>query len=127
MVSNFRSSFTDVIPVDDVDAPTSEQLTEEVLLTFLREASTLPGRGPSATAIMLVNQCRRLERHEHIPIMPKTLHRYSLTPVTAYRALEQLQSADLITVHRKRGRGPTVTLVTTKSSPTSDQEEQDDV
>lgn len=127
MVSNFHSSFTDVRPADGVDDPASEQLTEEVLLTFLREASALPGRGPSATAIMLVNQCRRLERHEHILIMPKTLHRYGLTPVTAYRALEQLQSAELVSVDRKRGRGPTVTLLTTKSSPTSDQEEQDDV
>ncbi len=112
MVTNSRSSITDEIPVH---SPGSETLSEEILLEFLREASALPGRGPSATAIMLANQCRKLDRHEHILIMPKTLCHYGLTPITAYRALEQLSAKGLVTVHRKRGQGPTVSLLTRHS------------
>ena len=100
----------------------SEQLSEDVLLDFLQQASTLLGRGPSATAIMLANQCRNLQRHEHILISPKTLRRFGLTSSTAYRALEQFQSAGLVKVHRKRGQGPTVTLTRTARSNTSNQE-----
>ena len=108
MVTNSRSTVT-----DERRAETSsiETLSEDVLLDFLRKASALPGRGPSATAIMLANQCRKLDRHKHILILPKTLRRYGLTSITTYRALEQLQSAGLVNVHRKRGQGPTVSLL----------------
>lgn len=123
MVSNSHSSFAD----DGSFCQTrSEQFSEAMLLRFLREASTLPGRGPSAMAIMLANQCRHLDRHEHILVMPKTLRRYGLTSITGYRALEQLQSAGLIEVHRRRGQGPTVTLLK-NNAQASDVEEREDV
>ncbi|MCB9950031.1 MAG: hypothetical protein H6824_03530 [Planctomycetaceae bacterium] len=58
--------------------------------------------------------------------MPKTLRRYGLTSITGYRALEQLQSAGLIQVHRRRGQGPTVTLLK-NNAQASDVEEREDV
>ncbi len=123
MVSNFHSPCPDDGSISQTPL---EQFSEAMLLGFLREASTLPGRGPSAMAIMLANQCRHLDRHEHILVMPKTLRRYGLTSITGYRALEQLRTAGLIEVHRRRGQGPTVTLLKNTAQP-PDVEEREDV
>ena len=123
MVSNNRHSCADNEPGSD---RYPGRFTESMLLDFLREASALPGRGPSAMAIMLANQCRRLERHEHILVLPKTLGSYRLTSGTGYRALEQLQAAGLVKVYRRRGQGPTVTLLA-GSAQRSDREENGNV
>jgi len=103
MVSIYRSSaFND---------RTCPDLSDSLLLDFLQLASQLPGRGPVAAAVLLVRQCHRLGRTKHLLVTPNLAKQYQLTPTTCYRSLALLESARLISVARKRGKAPLVTLL----------------
>ncbi len=78
---------------------------------FLKKAAELPGKGPLATAMMLIALNNRLNRVEHILLIPKTLSEFGLSRTTAYRSLVQLELLGLVTIRRHKGQGPLVSFV----------------
>lgn len=99
-----------------VDAPANPKdrggLHHQESIALLKRAAEFPGKGPLQTALMLVLLSRRLLRTTHILITPQSLKQHSLSRTTAYRSLEQLESIGLITVHRRKGQGPQVSIST---------------
>lgn len=98
------------LPGETSDAA-DECVTEEQKVIFLKSASILPGKGPLSTMIMLLTLGERLCRTDHLLLLPRTLREFSLSRTTAYRALELLEQAGLVTVKRQKGLSPMVTLI----------------
>ena len=88
-----------------------EHVTEEQKLILLKSANILPGKGPLSTMIMLLTLSERLCRTDHLLLLPRTLREFSLSRATAYRSLELLEQAGLVTVKRRKGLSPMVTFV----------------
>ena len=89
---------------------TEVPLSVDQLLWFLKAAASLPGKGPLATAMMLVALSDRLNRVNHLLLIPKALREFGLSRATAYRSLVQLEQLGLITVRRNKGQGPLVSF-----------------
>lgn len=83
---------------------------DQVVL-ILTKVAELPGKGPLATAAMLIALSNRLNRVNHILLIPGTLREFGLSRTTAYRSLVQLEALGLIRVSRHKGQGPLVSLV----------------
>jgi hypothetical protein len=78
-------------------------------LTWLALAATLPGK---ALAIgMLIWFLQGVQKRRTVKLAPSWLRRFSIERQAAYRALKALEHARLITVARKRGESPMVTIV----------------
>ncbi len=90
---------------------TGDLVPEEQKLGMLKSANLLPGKGPVSTMIMLLTLSDRLHRTDHLLLLPRTLREYSLSRATAYRSLELLEQAGLVTVKRQKGLSPMVTLI----------------
>ena len=82
------------------------------LLWFLKAAASLPGKGPLATAAMLIALSNRLNRVTHLLLIPKTLREFGLSRATAYRSLVQMEHFGLVSVRRHKGQGPLVSFAT---------------
>ena len=80
------------------------------LLNAIRAAAELPGKGPLSTLAMLLTLCERFQRSDHLMLAPKILRESKLTRATAYRSLELMEQAGLVTVKRQKGSAPMVTL-----------------
>ncbi len=80
------------------------------LLWFLKAAASLPGKGPLATAAMLIALSNRLNRVNHLLLIPKTLREFGLSRATAYRSLVKLEQLGLLAVRRNKGQGPLVSF-----------------
>ena len=87
-----------------------ECLSVGQMLEFLQAAASLSGKGPLAIAVMLLARSFRLKRTQRLLITPRTLREYGFSRATVYRSLGQLEAAAVITVHRRRGCGPQVSL-----------------
>ena len=115
-------------PTFSVDgAPQSEDGEHTVCshLSIARLAATLPGKGPLSMMIMLLTLSDRLSRTDHLLLLPRTLREFSLSRTTAYRSLELLEQAGLVTVKRQKGgHSPMVTL-TLRPKATADAASED--
>lgn len=115
-------------PTFSVDgAPQSEDGEHTVFshLSIARLAATLPGKGPLSMMIMLLTLSDRLSRTDHLLLLPRTLREFSLSRTTAYRSLELLEQAGLVTVKRQKGgHSPMVTL-TLRPKATADAASED--
>jgi len=105
MDPNIRSCVASNTPAI-ADAP----LGIERFTSLLKAAAKLPGKGPLATAAMLVDSSLRLHRTDHILLAPKALHEFGLGRGAVYRALVQLEQLGLLTVRRNKGQGPLVSF-----------------
>jgi len=85
------------------------------LVRFLKKAAELPGKGPLATAAMLISLSNRLNRVNHILLIPRTLREFGMSRTTAYRSLVQLESVGLVRVRRHKGQGPLVSFAHTSA------------
>ncbi len=83
---------------------------DQVVL-ILTKVVELPGKGPLATAAMLIALSNWLNRVNHILLTPRTLREFGLSRTTAYRSLVQLETAGLVRVSRHKGQGPLVSFV----------------
>lgn len=86
-------------------------LSIDQLLWVLKAAAALPGKGPLATVTMLVALSDRLNRVNHLLLIPKTLREFGLSRATVYRSLMRLEQLGLVTVRRQKGQGPLVSFV----------------
>lgn len=78
-------------------------------LMWLALAATLPGK---ALAVgMLIWFLQGLQKNRTVKLAPSWLRRFGIERQAAYRALKALEHARLITIARKRGASPTVTIV----------------
>lgn len=81
------------------------------LLDWLLAALNSSGKGALRVAVIILRLSLRLQRQRHIMMTPKNLAEHHLARSTAYRSLEQLERADLITVRRCQGTSPLVSIV----------------
>jgi len=98
-------------------APSS--LAMDDVVTLLVKSGGLSGKGPLATAVMLIALSRRLTRTDHLLLLPKTLKEFGLSRSSAYRGLAKMERLGLIEVQRRRGEGPLVTLTVANSDDLS--------
>lgn len=106
MVSIFQTC-----SVPGKSAEPDESLGMDQVVPFLKKAAQLPGKGPLATATMLIALSKRLNRVTYILLIPRTLREFGLSRTTAYRSLVQLELVGLVTVRRHKGEGPLVSFV----------------
>ncbi len=78
--------------------------------SLFRAAAALPGKGPLATVAMLLVLSLRLSRSDHLLLTPRTLTEFGIGRGMVYRALVELEAQGLLTVRRRRGQGPLVSL-----------------
>lgn len=97
--------------VTEKSGDADETLTLKHAVPLLRRAASLPGKGPLATVAMLIALSIRLNRVEHILLIPRTLLEFSLSRAMVYRSLVQLENLGLVRVRRHRGQGPLVSFV----------------
>lgn len=105
MVSINQSCF-----MDDTSSKSKSIMSIEVLVTFLTTATKLPGKGPLATVVMLIVSSLRQRRSAHILLSPRTLNEFGLSRGTVYRSLSGLEELGVLTVHRRKGQSPLVSL-----------------
>lgn len=94
----------------DTSASKESPLAIDQILYFLKAAADSPGKGPLATAAMLIVMSHRLNRSQHILLTPRTLKEFNLSRAIVYRSLLQLEALELVTVRRQKGRGPQITF-----------------
>jgi hypothetical protein len=106
MVPNFQSC-----AVGETTSSSEKLLGVEEVIPILKKAAELPGKGPLATASMLICLSHCLNRTSHILLVPKSLREFGLSRTTAYRSLVQLASLGIISVSRHKGQGPMVSFI----------------
>lgn len=84
---------------------------DEPDLLWLQRAARLSGKGPIATAVMVLVMSRELDRRTFIMLTIRTRERHGIGAMTMYRALLDLERAGLVTVRRQRGQSPLVSIV----------------
>lgn len=89
-----------------------QALTIHGIIDLLTQAAELPGKGPLATAAMLIALSQRLRRVSQILLIPKTLQEYRMNRALVYRSLVALEKRGLVSVRRHKGCGPLVSLLT---------------
>lgn len=95
----------------DTTADEDGTLAIDQAVPILKKAAALPGKGPLATAAMLIALSNRLNRVTHLLLIPKTLREFGLSRATTYRSLVQMEQLGLVTVRRQKGQGPLVSFV----------------
>jgi DNA-binding transcriptional ArsR family regulator len=65
----------------------------------------------TATPIMVCEQSIQHQRYEHLLLTPEMIARHGMNRITVYRALVDLERAGLVTVRRRRGNSPLVSIV----------------
>ncbi len=83
-------------------------------LNWLARVAVLPGKAPISVALALVALAHRLDQEDELMLTPANLARYGLSRSSAYRGLAALESAGLVTVDRRNGCSPLVTIVVVK-------------
>jgi hypothetical protein len=78
-------------------------------LEWLAVAAKLPGK--TLHVGLLLWFLKGLRRSSEVPLTSSWLAIFGLEHVTAYRALQALETAGLVTVRRQRGKAPVITLV----------------
>ena len=68
-------------------------------------------RGRALAVGLLLWFARDVRKSEQVRMTTKLLCRFGITRTTGYRALQALESAGLVTVDRKLGRAPRVTII----------------
>jgi hypothetical protein len=80
-----------------------------VPLPWLAVAATLPGKALAVGTLIWFLQ--GLRKNHTVKLTPSWLRQFGVERQAAYRALKALERARLITIARKRGESPTVTIV----------------
>jgi hypothetical protein len=78
-------------------------------LPWLAVAATLPGKALAVGLIIWF--LHGLQKTYTVKLAPSWLRHFGVKRQAAYRGLKALENARLITVARKRGESPTVTIV----------------
>jgi hypothetical protein len=90
-------------------APKGEFLRGPIPLTWLSPASRLPGKA-LALALALWFQCGRKNCCE-VDMSGKILERFNVSRKAMYHGLKALESAGLVSVVKRPGKNPTVTIL----------------
>jgi len=93
-----------------VPQTTGDTALDSRLIGWLGLTAKLRGKAPLQTAIMICAKAIHLRRYNHILLTPKAIAAQGMNRVTVYRALVDLERADLIAVRRERGSSPMVSL-----------------
>ena len=80
------------------------------LIEWLKLAGEQRGKAPLLTAIMVCEQSIQRQRYEHLLLTPDMIARHGMNRITVYRALVDLERAGLVTVRRRRGNSPLVSI-----------------
>jgi hypothetical protein len=75
-----------------------------IMLAWLQQAASLPGRSPLHLALSLVFQAGLQRSKDDIRLTNKLLSVFNLNKRTAYDALNRLEAAGLISVRRPPGQ-----------------------
>ncbi|QEG17334.1 hypothetical protein [Gimesia maris] len=78
---------------------------------WLNRAVALRGKSPIRMAMLLTQRSMKLGRTKYLMVTQAMLTEVSISRVSAYEALEALASAGLITVDRRQGRCPMVSIL----------------
>ena len=89
----------------------SEVFLDERLIQWLKLAGVQRGKAPLLTAIMVCEQSIQRQRYEHLLLTPDMIARHGMNRITVYRALVDLERAGLVSVRRRRGSSPLVSIV----------------
>lgn len=91
--------------------PQGEVFLDAQLIEWLKLAGRQRGKAPLLTAIMICEQSIQLGRYEHLLLTPDMIGRHEMNRVTVYRALVDLERAGLVSVRRRRGSSPLISIV----------------
>jgi hypothetical protein len=88
-------------------------------LSWLTPASCLPGKALAVGLALWFERGRK--RYRSVTLTTPILARFGVNRKAAYRALQRLEEAALVTVARRAGKNPVVTILDT---PNAEEEEK---
>jgi hypothetical protein len=97
-----------------------EFLKGPIPLNWLKCATELSGKAPLATALAIMFEVGR-RRSQQIILTAAILERFHVNRKAKYRALEKLEGAKLISVIRKPGKNPLVTVLVVDDQMNNDE------
>lgn len=98
-----------VLPARQRDTQTAAFIKGPIPMPWLEQAAHLPGK--TIHAALALWYVRSVTRREQFTVKRQTWERLNLTRQAYHRALRDLEAQGLITVERKPGRYPLVTLL----------------
>lgn len=79
-------------------------------LAWIIKAASLPGKYPLAVGLAIWFRSGLENKQTGIPLTTKTIERFHVNRQAGYRALATLEAAGLVSVDRKPGRCPLVSI-----------------